>query len=110
MSEVESNLPSQKDLDAMDVSANAVKIDSVNQLGNIVTNWHFSALNDLHHKAQMPENVGIDIPTGKFDEDGKDVCIDGNEDHRAGFLAGIHYAIDLLETFPIKGVPEEGEG
>ena len=32
----------------------------------------------------------------------KPEVIDGNADHRAGFLAGVKYALELLDTFPIK--------
>jgi hypothetical protein len=52
----------------------------------------------------MPEDAGIDIPTGNILEDGTPEVIDGNADHRAGFLAGVKYALELLDTFPIKGV------
>ena len=97
----------QKDKEALNISDNAVLIESVDQLGNIVTHWHFNMLQQLHHKLQMPADVGIDIPTGQVDEEGNDVVIDGNEDHKAGFLAGINYALELLDTFPIKGVPED---
>lgn len=97
----------QKDKEALNISDNAVLIESVDQLGNIVTHWHFNILQQLHHKLQMPADVGIDIPTGQVDEEGNDVVIDGNLDHKAGFLAGINYALELLDTFPIKGVPED---
>lgn len=97
----------QKDKEALNISDNAVLIESVDQLGNIVTHWHFNMLQQLHHKLQMPADVGIDIPTGQVDEEGNYVVIDGNLDHKAGFLAGINYALELLDTFPIKGVPED---
>ena len=97
----------QKDKEAMNISDDAVRIESVDQLGNIVTNWHFHMIQQLHHKLQMPADVGIDIPTGELDAEGNDVVIDGNLDHKAGFLAGINYALELLDTFPIKGVPED---
>ena len=93
--------------EAMDVSAEALQIQSVDEMGHIVTNWHFTVVQDLHHKLRMPEDVGIDIPTGDVDEDGKDVVIDGNADHKAGFLAGLNYALERLDTFPVKGVPED---
>lgn len=98
---------SAKDKDAMGVSENAVQIQSVDQMGHVVTNWHFSVVSDLHHKLRMPEDVGIDIPTGEFDKEGNEVVIDGNADHKAGFLAGLHYALEQMDTFPIKGVPED---
>ena len=101
--------PSQKDLDAMGISPEAIILDDVNVLGNLATGWHFQTLNDLFHKSQMPPDVGIDIPTGKLDAEGNEEVIEGNEDHKAGFLAGIAYAIELMNTFPIKGVPEDGE-
>ena len=95
---------------ALDVSASAVKLDDVITMGNLVTGWHYDMLNQLHHKLQMPDNVGIDIPTGTVDAEGNDEVIDGNADHRAGFLAGINYALELLESFPIKGIPDEESG
>lgn len=101
--------PSKQDLEAMGVSENATTINSIEEMGHVVTNWHFNVLNDLHHKLQMPHDVGIDIPTGAFDADGNEEVIDGNEDHKAGFLAGISYALELMDTFPIKGVPEDEE-
>ncbi len=106
---VERKMPSQKDLDAMGVGPNAVYMDDVQKMGNIVTAWHAGIIQDLHHKLQMPADVGIDIPTGTVDADGNDEVIEGNYDHRAGFLAGINYALERLDTFPIKGVPEDGE-
>ena len=99
--------PSAEVLAEHGISPEAQTVTDVDQLGHVVTNWHFSLIQDLHHKMQMPENVGIDIPTGEVDAEGKDICVDGNEDHRAGFLAGIAYAIERLDTFPIKGVPED---
>ena len=108
--EVKPTEPSQKDLDAMGVSPEATKITDVQMMGNIVTHWHFNMIQKLHHQLQMPDNVGIDIPTGEFDEDGNDIVIDGNADHKAGFLAGINYVLEIMDTFPIKGVPEDGEG
>lgn len=93
--------------EAMGVSQEAEQILSVQQMGNIVTNWHFNVITDLHHKLRMPEDVGIDIPTGDVNEDGKDIVIEGNADHKAGFLAGLNYALEQLDTFPIKGVPED---
>ena len=110
MTEQSKPMPSQKDLDAMGVSPNAVIMKDVNTLGNLVTGWHFAVVADLHHKLRMPADVGIDIPTGELDAEGNDICIDGNADHKAGFLAGLNYALEQLETFPIKGVPEDGEG
>lgn len=101
--------PSQKDLDAMGITENAVKLDDVNRMGNLVTGWHFSVVADLHHKLRMPADVGIDIPTGEKDSEGNEIVIDGNEDHKAGFLAGLHYALERLETFPIKGVPDDSD-
>lgn len=103
----ERKMPSEKDLKAMDVSPNAVYLDDVQKMGNLVTAWHAGLVQDLHHKLQMPADVGIDIPTGTVDADGNDEVIDGNHDHRAGFLAGINYALERLDTFPIKGVPED---
>lgn len=97
----------QKDKDALGITDNAQKIVDVQMMGNIVTHWHSTMVQDLHHKMQMPADVGIDIPTGETDEDGNDVVIDGNADHRAGFLAGINYALERMDTFPIKGVPED---
>ena len=94
----------------MGVSSDAQTILSVDQMGHIATNWHFTAVSDIHHKLRMPEDVGIDIPTGAVDADGKEIVVDGNADHKAGFLAGLHYALERLDTFPIKGVPEDGEG
>ena len=102
--------PTQKDLDAMGIKPEDVKLDSVEQMGHIVTNWHFRVVADFHHKLRMPEDVGIDIPTGELDENGEEIIIDGNEDHKRGFLTGLHYALELMDTFPIKGVPEDGEG
>lgn len=102
-------VPSKKDLEAMGVSEDASTINSINEMGHIVTNWHFNAINDLHHKLQMPADVGIDIPTGTVDANGKDEVIDGNADHRMGFLAGISYALEVLDTFPIKGVPDDSD-
>jgi hypothetical protein len=102
--------PSQKDLDAHGIGPNAVKLDDVQQMGHLVTAWHFNMVQKLHHQLQMPDNVGIDIPTGEVDADGKDICIDGNADHKAGFLAGINWVLEVMDTFPIKGVPEDGEG
>lgn len=94
---------------AMGVSPNAQKMEDVNTLGSIVTQWHYNMILQLHHKLRMPEDVGIDIPTGETDGDGKDIVIDGNADHKAGFLAGINYALELLDTFPIKGVPVDAD-
>lgn len=114
MSESENNvipfkrkMPTEKDLKAMDVSHNAIYLDDVQKMGNLVTAWHAGLVQDFHHKLQMPTDVGIDIPTGEFDAEGKDTVIDGNEDHKAGFLAGLNYALERLDTFPIKGVPED---
>lgn len=101
--------PSAEAKEAMGVSDNAQTIDSVDQMGHIATNWHFTAVSDLHHKLRMPADVGIDIPTGELDKDGNEIVIDGNEDHKAGFMAGLHYALEILDTFPIKGVPEDEE-
>lgn len=101
--------PSQADLDAMGVSSEAIKITDVQEMGNAVTRWHFNVIQQLHHILQMPDDVGIDIPTGTVDADGKDEVIDGNADHRAGFLAGVNLCLEYLDTFPIKGVPEDGE-
>lgn len=109
MSEQNQAEPTQKDLDAMDVSADAIKINSVEEMGNIVVQWHFNALTNISHKLQMPPDVGIDIPTGDIDENGEEVFIDGNADHRAGFLAGMRYAAEILATFPVKGVPVDEE-
>ena len=108
--QVERTEPSQKDLDAMGVTADAVKLNDANVMGNLVTGWHFTVVSDIHHKMQMPDDVGIDIPTGEWDEEGNEIVIDGNEDHKAGFLAGLSYALEIMDTFPIKGVPDEGEG
>lgn len=99
--------PSQKDLDAMGVSADAEKILDVMTMGQLVTGWHFTMVQDLHHKLQMPADVGIDIPTGAVDAAGEEIVIDGNDDHKAGFMAGIAYALERMDTFPIKGVPED---
>lgn len=107
--QIERTEPSQKDLDAMGVTANAVKLDDANVMGNLITGWHFTVVSDIHHKMQMPDDVGIDIPTGKLDAEGNEEVIDGNDDHKAGFLAGLAYALEQLETFPIKGVPEDGD-
>lgn len=105
------NQPSNKDLVAMGVDpATAVKLDDVKVMGAIVTEWHFNMIQKLHHQLQMPDDVGIDIPTGEIDADGKDIVIDGNADHKAGFLAGINYVLEIMDEFPIKGVPEDGEG
>lgn len=79
------------------------RINDVREMGNVVTTWHFNLLNQLNHVLQMPPEAGIDIPTGTVDADGNPEYIDGNEDHRAGFLTGIQYAFELLDTFPIKG-------
>ena len=46
--------PSQKDLDAMGTKPEDVKPDSVEQMGHIVTNWHFRVVADFHHKLRMP--------------------------------------------------------
>lgn len=92
---------------AMGVSDKATTISSVEEMGHVVTNWHFNVISDLHHKLRMPPDVGIDIPTGELDTEGKDIVIDGNADHKAGFLAGLNYALERLDTFPIKGVPED---
>lgn len=99
--------PTQEAKEAMGVSDNATTIKSIDEMGHVVTNWHFNAVGDLHHKLRMPEDVGIDIPTGTVDAEGKDEVIEGNADHKAGFLAGINYALEILDTFPIKGVPED---
>lgn len=99
--------PTAEAKEAMGVSDNATTINSVDEMGHIVTNWHFTAVSDLHHKLRMPPDVGIDIPTGEKDAEGNEVVIDGNEDHKAGFLAGLHYALEILDTFPVKGVPED---
>ena len=99
--------PTPELLAEMGVTDKAQVIESVDELGHVVTNWHFTIVEDLHHKLRMPEDVGIDIPTGEFDADGKDIVIDGNADHKAGFLAGLNYALERLDTFPIKGVPED---
>ena len=99
--------PSAELKEAMGVSENAATISSVDEMGHIVTNWHFTAISDLHHKLRMPPDVGIDIPTGEKDHEGNDIVIDGNEDHKAGFLAGLNYALEILDTFPVKGVPED---
>ena len=58
------------------VSTEAVTITDVDQMGHIATNWHFQAIQDFHHKLAMPADVGIDIPTGEFDEDGNEKVID----------------------------------
>ena len=100
----------QKAKEALGISDKATTINSVEEMGHVVTHWHFTAIQDLHHKLRMPADVGIDIPTGEWDEDGNEIVIDGNEDHKAGFLAGLNYALEILDTFPIKGVPDEGEG
>ena len=107
MSELVELTAEEKAKAALDVSAKAIKLDDVTVMGNLVTGWHYDMLNQLHHKLQMPADVGIDIPTGDVDGEGKDVVIDGNEDHRAGFLAGISYALELMESFPIKGIPDD---
>ena len=99
--------PTPELLAEMGVSEDADLITDVDQVCHVVTNWHFTIVEDLHHKLRMPEDVGIDIPTGEFDADGKDIVIDGNADHKAGFLAGLNYALERLDTFPIKGVPED---
>ena len=101
--------PTQEAKEAMGVSDNAVQISSVDEMGHIVTNWHYTVVQDFHHKLRMPEDVGIDIPTGDIDEDGNEVVIDGNADHKAGFLAGLHYALERMDSFPVKGVPEDEE-
>lgn len=110
VSDIQKPEPSAEVKEAMGVSPESVVINSVEEMGHVVTHWHFTAVSDLHHKLRMPADVGIDIPTGKFDPvTGEEICIDGNEDHKAGFMAGLHYALELLDKFPIKGVPEEGE-
>lgn len=101
--------PSDKDKAAMGIPANAIKLTDTEQMGRLVTGWHATVIQDIHHKLQMPADVGIDIPTGEFNEDGTEVVIDGNEDHKAGFLAGLNYALEQLDTFPVKGVPDDGE-
>lgn len=103
-------LPTPEELAAQGVSPEATKITDVQMMGHIATRWHFDMIQKLHHQLQMPDNVGIDIPTGELDADGKDIVIDGNDDHKAGFLAGINYVLEIMDTFPIKGVPEDGEG
>lgn len=100
----------QKAKEALGISDKATTINSVEEMGHVVTHWHFTAIQDLHHKLRMPADVGIDIPTGEWDADGNEIVIDGNEDHKAGFLAGLNYALEIMDTFPIKGVPDEGEG
>lgn len=102
--------PSQKDLDAMGVTADAIKLDDVQMMGQLVTGWHHDMVSDFAHKLNMPDDVGIDIPTGDIDANGNEVVIDGNADHRLGFLTGLAYALERMNTFPIKGVPEDGEG
>lgn len=102
--------PTPEAKEAMGVTDTATMIQSVSEMGHVVTGWHFKIIEDLHHKLRMPDDVGIDIPTGDIDGDGNEVVIDGNADHKAGFLAGLHYALERLDTFPIKGVPEDGEG
>lgn len=85
------------------------EIRDVQVMGNAVVGWHEEALKTMFHVLQMPDNVSIDIPTGHTNEEGKEIFIDGNEDHKAGFLAGINYAIEVLETFPIRVRKEEEE-
>ena len=80
-------------------------ITDVQELGNAVVSWHIQTLRTIEHVLNMPEDAGIDIPTGNILEDGTSEVIDGNADHRAGFLAGVKYSLELLDTFPIKGVP-----
>lgn len=99
--------PTPEAKQVMGVSENAQTISSVDEMGHVVTNWHFNVVTDIHHKLRMPADVGIDIPTGTVDAEGKDEVIEGNQDHKAGFLAGLNYALELLDTFPIKGVPED---
>lgn len=107
MTEVIKAEPTQKDKDAMDITPQATLIETVEQMGNIVVNWHFNMVTDFHHKLRMPDDVGIDIPTGNLNPDGTDEVIDGNTDHKAGFLAGINYALERMDTFPIKGIPDD---
>ena len=107
MTEQNKVAPTPELLAEMGVTDKAQVIESVDELGHVVTNWHFTIVEDLHHKLRMPEDVGIDIPTGELDADDNEIVIDGNEDHKAGFLAGLHYALERLDTFPIKGVPED---
>lgn len=95
--------------EVMGISDNAQIINGVEEMGHVVTSWHFGVITDLHHKLRMPEDVGIDIPTGDIDADGNEIVIDGNADHKAGFLAGLNYCLEQLETFPIKGVPEDSD-
>jgi len=85
------------------------KITDVQEMGNVVTTWHYNVLSQIAHVLQMPEDAGIDIPTGEVDENDEPVYIDGNEDHKTGFLVGMQYALELLSTFPIKGQPVEDE-
>ena len=80
-------------------------INDVREMGNVVTTWHHNALLKIGHALQMPPEAGIDIPTGTVDANGNEEFIDGNEDHKAGFLAGMQYALEILSDFPIKGVP-----
>ena len=79
-------------------------ITDVQELGTAVVSWHIQTLRTIEHVLNMPEDAGIDIPTGNILEDGTPEVIDGNTDHRTGFLAGVKYALELLDTFPIKGV------
>lgn len=79
-------------------------ISDVQELGNAVVSWHIQTLRIIEHVLNMPEDAGIDIPTGNTLGDGTPEVIDGNADHRAGFLAGVKYTLELLDTFPIKGV------
>ena len=104
---VQKEEPTAEAKEAMGVSDQAQTITSVDEMGHIVTNWHFNAVSDIHHKLRMPPDVGIDIPTGEKDADGNEIVTDGNADHKAGFLAGLNYVLEILDTFPIKGVPED---
>ena len=104
---VQKEEPTAEAKEAMGVSDKAQTITSVDAMGHIVTNWHFNAVSDIHHKLRMPPDVGIDIPTGEKDADGNEIVTDGNADHKAGFLAGLNYVLEILDTFPIKGVPED---
>ncbi len=82
-------------------------ITDVQELGNAVVSWHIQTLRTVAHMLNMPEDASIDIPTGKTLEDGTEEFIEGTAEHKAGFLAGMQYALELLDTFPIKGVPAD---
>ena len=77
----------------------------VQEFGNIVTGWHYQVVSDIGHMINMPEDAMVEVPTGTVDADGNAEFKEGTQEHKEGFIAGMHYTLDLLNTFPIHGKP-----